>query len=99
MDYKSKWEKNPWKPKKIIYEPTDERLTATAGLGPLIDAFMQSPEFAAFKVCLPERIGNSNYSAEHLALILLCGFWCGHEVSMTLKSSSTIRRSKTSLGA
>ena len=79
MDYKSKWEKNPWKPKKIVYEPTDEKLTATAGLGPLIDAFMQSPEFTAFKSCLPERIGNSSYSAEHLALIILCGFWYGHD--------------------
>jgi hypothetical protein len=76
---RSKWEKNPWKPKKIIYEPTDEKLTATAGLGPLIDAFMQSPEFTAFKACLPERIGNSSYSAEHLALIVLCGFWNGHD--------------------
>jgi hypothetical protein len=76
---RSKWEKNPWKPKKIIYEPTDEKLTATAGLGPLIDAFMQSPEFTAFKACLPERIGNSSYSAEHLALIVLCGFWYGHD--------------------
>lgn len=79
MEYQSKWEKNPWKPKKIIYEPTSERLTATAGLGPLIDAFMQSPEFEVFKACLPERVGNSSYSSEHLALILLCGFWYGHE--------------------
>ena len=79
MEYKSKWEKNPWKPKKIIYEPTDEKLTASAGLGPLTDAFMQSPEFSAFKACLPERIGNSSYSAEHLALIILCGFWYGHD--------------------
>jgi hypothetical protein len=79
MDYKSKWEKNPWKPKTIIYEPTDQRLTATAGLGPLIDAFMESPEFSDFKKCLPERIGNSSYSSEHLAMILLCGFWYGHD--------------------
>ena len=79
MNYQSKWEKKPWRPKTIIYEPTDEKLTASAGLGPLIDAFMQSPEFAEFKACLPERIGNSSYSAEHLAMILLCGFWYGHE--------------------
>ena len=45
MDYPSKWIKNPWKPKTILYEPTDEKLTASAGLGPLIDAFTQSPEF------------------------------------------------------
>jgi hypothetical protein len=79
MDYPSKWEKNPWKPKTIIYEPTDEKLTASAGLGPLIDAFTQSPEFVEFKKCLPERVGNSSYSAEHLALIVLSGFWYGHD--------------------
>lgn len=79
MNYQSKWEKNPWKPKKIIYEPTDEKLSASAGLGPLIDAFMASPEFSDFKKCLPERVGNSSYSSEHLAMILLCGFWYGHD--------------------
>src|SRR5262249_48842783 len=31
------------------------------------------------QACLPERIGNSSYSSEHLALILLCGFWYGHD--------------------
>lgn len=65
MNYLSKW-KNHWKPKTIISEPTDEKLTASVGLGPLIDAFAQSPEFKDFKLCLPERIGNSRYSAEHL---------------------------------
>jgi hypothetical protein len=79
VDYQSKWEKKPWRPKTIIYEPTDEKLTASAGLGPLIDAFMASPEFAEFKACLPERVGNSSYSSEHLAMILLCGFWYGHD--------------------
>lgn len=79
MNYKSKWEKSPWRPKTIVYEPTNEKLTASAGLGPLIDAFMASPEFSEFKSCLPERVGNSSYSAEHLAMILLCGFWYGHE--------------------
>jgi hypothetical protein len=79
MDYKSKWESNPWRPKKIIIEPTNERLTASAGLGPLIDAFTQAPEFKAFKACLPKRVGNSSYSSEHLALILLSGFWYGHD--------------------
>ncbi len=69
MNYKSKWEKNPWRPKTIVYEPTNERLTASAGLGPLIDTFMASPEFSEVKACLPERVGNSSYSAEHLAMI------------------------------
>lgn len=79
MKYPSKWERNPWKPRKIIYEPTNEKLTAGAGLGPLIDAFMESPEFGEFETCLPERVGNSSYSSSQLALILLCGFWYGHD--------------------
>ncbi len=79
MKYQSKWDKNPWKPKKIIYESSNDKLTASAGLGPLIDAFMQSPEFAELNECLPERISNSSYSSSHLAMILLCGFWYGHD--------------------
>lgn len=79
MDYPSKWEKKSWAPKKIVYEPTNERLTAGAGLGPLIDAFISSPEFKEFKKSLPERVSNSSYSSEHLALILLSGFWYGAE--------------------
>ncbi len=79
MDYVSKWVKTPWKPKKIIYEPTDEALSAGAGLGPLIDAFVESSEFEEFKKCLPERVGNSSFSSEHLALMILAGFWYGHD--------------------
>lgn len=77
MNYQSKWDKKSWSPKKIIYEATDEKLTAGAGLGPLIDAFVESAEFVDFKKCLPKRISNSSYSSEHLALILLAGFWYG----------------------
>lgn len=69
--------KKPWEPKKFVYEAIDEALTASAGLGPLIDAFVESPEFESFKKCLPERIGNSSYSREHLALILLAGLFRG----------------------
>ncbi len=77
MNYQSKLDKKSWSPKKIIYEATDEKLTAGAGLGPLIDAFVESAEFVDFKKCLPKRISNSSYSSEHLALILLAGFWYG----------------------
>lgn len=77
MNYQSKWDKKAWAPRKIIYEATNEKLTAGAGLGPLIDAFVESAEFKAFKKCLPSRVGNSSYSSEHLALILLAGFWYG----------------------
>lgn len=77
MKYPGKWERQTWAPKKIVYEPTDEKLTAGAGLGPLIDAFVESPEFGGLKKCLPSRISNASFSSEHLALILLAGFWYG----------------------
>ncbi len=77
MKYKGKWERQTWAPKKIIYEATDEKLSACGGLGPLIDAFISSPEFSEFKKCLPVRVSNAAYSSEHIALILLSGFWYG----------------------
>jgi len=77
MKYPGKWERQSWSPKKIIYEATEDRLTVGAGLGPLIDAFVESAEFKAFKACLPKRLSNASYSSEHLALILLAGFWYG----------------------
>lgn len=79
LKHVSKWQKNPWKPKKFIYEPTDEKLTASAGLGPLIDIFCASPQFLEFKKCLPEHVSNSSYSTEQLALTFLAGFWYGHD--------------------
>jgi len=36
MKYPGKWERQSWSPKKIIYEATEDRLTAGAGLGPLV---------------------------------------------------------------
>jgi hypothetical protein len=79
LKHPTKWEKQTWKPQTIIYEATDEPLTAGAGLGPLIDAFVQTPEFEELKKCLPVRVSNASFSPEHLALIILAGFWYGHE--------------------
>jgi hypothetical protein len=71
--------KQPWKPKEFIYEFTDEDLTASAGLGPLIDLFVASPQYAKLRECLPERKSNASYDTEHFALSLLSGFWYGHD--------------------
>jgi len=71
--------KQPWKPKEFIYEFTDEDLTASAGLGPLIDFFIASPQYEKLKECLPERKSNASYATEHFALSLLSGFWYGHD--------------------
>ena len=72
-------EKQPWKPREFIYEFTDEDLTASAGLGPLIDLFCASPQFSAFRRCLPERQSNASFDTEQFALSLLSGFWYGHD--------------------
>lgn len=69
----------PWKPKEFIYEFTDEDLTASAGLGPLIDLFVASPQYAKLRECLPERKSNAGYDTEDFALSLLSGFWYGHD--------------------
>lgn len=77
--HKTKWDKKAWAPAKITYEPTDEELTAGAGLGPLIDLFMQSPQFEHLRKCLPERVSNASFDTTHFALTYLSGFWYGHD--------------------
>jgi len=76
---KSKWDKKKWEAVKIIYEPTDEEMTAGAGLGPLIDVFMQSPQYEELSKCLPKRVSNASYDSRHFALTYMAGFWYGHE--------------------
>lgn len=76
---KSKWENKPWEPAKIIYEPTEEALTASAGLGPLIDLFVQSPQYRELKKCLPARVSNASFDTAHFALTYMAGFWYGHD--------------------
>lgn len=79
LKYKSKWEVKKWEPVKIIYEPTDELLTGSAGLGPLIDAFQQSPQYEELLKCLPKRISNASYDTGHFALTYMAGFIHGHD--------------------
>lgn len=69
----------PWKPREFIYEFTDEDLTSSAGLGPLIDLFVASPQYAKLRECLPPRKSNASYDTEQFALSLLSGFWYGHD--------------------
>jgi hypothetical protein len=76
---KTKWEEKPWEPTKIIYEPTDEEMTAGAGLGPLIDVFMQSPQYEELGKCLPKRESNASFDTKHFALTYMAGFWYGHD--------------------
>ena len=76
---KSKWEKKPWAPKKITYVPTDEALTPSAGLGALVDLFVESPLFEKFRACLPVRKSNASFDSAHFACTFLSGFWYGHD--------------------
>ena len=71
--------RQPWKPREFIYEFTDEDLTASAGLGPLIDLFVASPQYAKLRECLPPRKSNASFDTGHFALSLLSGFWYGHD--------------------
>lgn len=77
--HRTKWEKKPWQPVKIIYEPTDEDLTAAAGLAPLIDLFQQSPQYEELRKCLPERKSNASYDTGLFALNYIAGFIYGHD--------------------
>ena len=76
---KTKWEEKTWESARIIFEPTDEELTASAGLGPLIDVFMQSPQYAELGECLPRRESNASFDTRHFALTYMAGFWYGHD--------------------
>ena len=68
-----------WRPKKFYYEFTNERLTTTAGLGPVIDVYSRSPQYPKLKECIPKRSGNASYDSMQFALTLLGGFWHGYD--------------------
>jgi hypothetical protein len=64
-----------WKPRKVEIVYTDENLTLSAGLGPMVDAFVESPQFAALKQCVPTRNSNASYDPMQFVLPLMAGFW------------------------
>ena len=64
-----------WRPKKIKIEYTDEKLSASTGLGPLCDAFSDSPAYERLKACVPKRSGNSAYDSMQFVMPLMAGFW------------------------
>lgn len=68
-----------WKPRKFKIIYTDEALTASSGLGPMVDAFVESPQYEALKKCVPVRKGNSSYDSMQFVLPLMAGFWHDHE--------------------
>jgi hypothetical protein len=68
-----------WQPKKLKIVFTDEKLTAGAGLGPLIDAFVESPQYPKLKSCVPSRSSNASYDSMQFVLPLMAGFWHGYD--------------------
>ena len=64
-----------WRPKKLKIEFTDEKLTASAGLGPFVDQFVDSPGYAKLKACVPGRSSNASYDPMQFVLPLMAGFW------------------------
>src|SRR5277367_4133322 len=68
-----------WRPRKLKIVFTDEKLTAGAGLGPLIEAFVESPQFEKLKTCVPRRQSNASYDSMQFVLPLMAGFWHGYD--------------------
>lgn len=68
-----------WRPRKLKIEFTDEKLTAASGLGPFVDAFVESPQYEKLKACMPVRKSNAGYDAMQFVLPLMAGFWHGYD--------------------
>lgn len=64
-----------WRPRTMKIEYTDEKLTAAAGLGPLVDHFVESAGYEKLKACVPERKSNASYDSMQFVLPLMAGFW------------------------
>lgn len=68
-----------WRPKKVKIEYTNEKLTASAGLGPFVDAFVDSPQYEELRKCVPSRGSNASYDPMQFILPLMSGFWHGYD--------------------
>lgn len=64
---------------KIKIEKSNEKLTASAGLGTLVELFDQSGMAKAFKDCLPKRVSHRSQGSYKLALNMICGFLHGFD--------------------
>jgi hypothetical protein len=65
--------------KKIKLIRSDEKLTASAGLGTLVEIFDQSGLKKDFIKCLPKRVSHRSQGSYRLALNMLCGFIHGFD--------------------
>lgn len=59
--------------------PSDERLTASSGVGILVEIFHKSPLFSEMLKHLPERLSHRSLGSGPLALTLIAGHLLGVE--------------------
>src|SRR6185437_2821497 len=65
--------------RKIKIIPTKEKLTASAGLGTIVEIFDQSGMKEDFIRCLPTRTSPRSQGSYKLALNMICGFLHGFD--------------------
>lgn len=65
--------------RKLKLEITDEDLTSTAGIGPLLEQFQKSPLSQPLAESLPLRTGPRSLGSFRIALVLLAGFLRGFD--------------------
>ena len=68
-----------WRPKKLKIVFTDEKMTASSGLGPLVDAFADSKGYERLRSCVPSRNSNASYDPMQFVLALIGGCWHGYD--------------------
>jgi len=79
MNYASKWEQAAWMPKIPVLEPSSERLSAAAGIAPVIDMFTKDFIFQEIKNHLPARVGNNSSHSLYYFLVLVAAFLVGYD--------------------
>jgi hypothetical protein len=65
--------------KKIKIIPCDIKLTASSGLGTVLEIFDNSPLAAEFRKCLPERVSHRSAGSYFLGLMVMAGHIHGVE--------------------
>lgn len=64
---------------ELEYQTTEEDLTASAGLAPMLDLLLDHPLFPKLVAALPPRLSNASYATETYAVILIAGFLYGYD--------------------
>lgn len=68
-----------WRPRLFPVRYTKEELTPAAGLDPLVNLFVESPQWKKLRDCLPERRSNASYDTGHIALTVIAAFLRGYD--------------------